>query len=144
MIRKAIKTDAMMLAPLVKKLWPEHSVEELVRIVVEYMDSENSCIFVCENDGHLNGTALCCLRHDYVEGCVTSPVGYLEGVYVDEPCRRLGIAGALVKECEKWAKEKGCREFASDCELQNTASRQFHLGVGFSEENRIICFRKEI
>lgn len=29
-----------MLAPLVKKLWPEHSVEELVRIVVEYMDSE--------------------------------------------------------------------------------------------------------
>lgn len=25
------------------------------------------------------GVALCALRHDYVEGCETSPVGYLEG-----------------------------------------------------------------
>ena len=45
-------------------------------------------------------------------------------------------------QCEQWAREKGCAEFASDCELTNTASLRFHLGVGFREENRIICFKK--
>ena len=37
-------------------------------------------------------------------------------------------------------KEKGCKEFASDCELSNTNSLNFHLAVGFEEVKRIICF----
>ena len=35
-----------------------------------------------------------------------------------------------------------CREFASDCELGNTASLNFYLQIGFQEQNRIICFKK--
>ena len=93
-------------------------------------------------DGMPVGAALCALRHDYVEGCATSPVGYLEGVAVREAFRERGIARSLVSECEQWAREKGCTEFASDCELTNAASLRFHLSVGFSEENRIICFKK--
>jgi aminoglycoside 6'-N-acetyltransferase I len=85
---------------------------------------------------------LCGLRRDYVEGCDTSPVGYLEGVSVRGECRGRGIAKKLVAECERWAKEKGCKEFASDCALTNAASLNFHLSVGFREENRIICFKK--
>ena len=65
------------------------------------------------------GLALVSLRHDYVEGCITSPVGYLEGICVKEEYRNKGIASILCKECEKWAKEKGCVEFASDCEINN-------------------------
>ena len=45
-------------------------------------------------------------------------------------------------ECEKWTKEKGCTEFASDCELDNETSLRFHLALGFEEANRLICFRK--
>ena len=44
---------------------------------------------------------------------------------------------------QEWAKEKGCREFASDCELTNTDSLKFHLSLGFQEANRIICFTKK-
>ena len=84
------------------------------------------------------------MRHDYVEGCDTSPVGYLEGVNVKETCRNKGVAMRLVEECENWAREKGCREFASDCELSNTASLNFHLQLGFREQNRIICFKKDL
>ena len=52
-------------------------------------------------------------------------------------------AGTRVTESiKRLAREKGCREFASDCELTNTASLSFHLSVGFQEENRIICFKK--
>lgn len=40
--------------------------------------------------------------------------------------------------------DKGCKEFASDCEITNEDSFRFHLNIGFDEENRIICFKKEI
>ncbi|MBR2266256.1 MAG: AMP-binding protein [Paludibacteraceae bacterium] len=45
---------------------------------------------------------------------------------------------------EKWAREKGCTEFAGDCELDNSDSFRFHMSLGFEEANRIICFRKEL
>lgn len=35
----------------------------------------------------------------------------------------------LTKECEKWAKEHGGTEFASDCELFNGESLRFHLSM---------------
>lgn len=57
---------------------------------------------------------------------------------------RGGIAKALLAASESWAKSRGCTEFASDCELENTQSLQFHLNVGFEEANRIICFTKKL
>lgn len=136
--------EAAALAPLVKKLWPEHTEAELTRILREYAASVGSAVFAYRDGGRTIGMAICRLRHDYVEGCETSPVGYLEGIYVEERYRCSGIAGSLVRECEAWAREQGCSEFASDCELTNADSLRFHLGVGFEEANRIICFRKEL
>ena len=46
--------------------------------------------------------------------------------------------------CEMWAKNMGCTEFASDCELDNTNSLKFHMAMGFGEANRIICFKKNL
>ena len=139
---RAKAEQAKPLAELVGIIWPEHTAEELTAIVRQYIESEDSAVFAETADGQYVGVALCCLRHDYVEGCNTSPVGYLEGVGTREAYRFRGIAGKLVSECEQWAREKGCTEFASDCELTNTASQRFHLSVGFREENRIICFKK--
>ena len=90
------------------------------------------------------GFAQCQLRWDYVEGTSHSPVGYLEGVYVEPDCRRRGIAKQLLNTCEAWAGARGCLEFASDCGLENRESLGFHLGAGFAEANRIICFVKKL
>ena len=79
-----------------------------------------------------------------MEGTKTSPVGYLEGVFVQEAYRHKGYAKELLAECEKWAKEKNCSEFASDCELDNNDSLNFHIAMGFEEANRIICFKKRL
>ena len=141
---RARPEDAGDLAELLRLLWPEHTLEELGGIVREYTDSEDSAVFAERVNGRWTGAALCALRHDYVEGCETSPVGYLEGVVTREDCRRRGIAGRLTAECEQWARDKGCTEFASDCELTNDASLEFHLRLGFREETRIICFKKEL
>ncbi|MBR6185408.1 MAG: GNAT family N-acetyltransferase [Clostridia bacterium] len=139
---RASLADSERLAELVKLVWPEHSLAELVEIINGYILSDSSAVFYERADGQTAGAALCCLRHDYVEGCDTRPVEYLEGVGVREAYRRRGIAKKLAAACEQWAREKGCSEFASGCGLTNTASLRFHLGIGFEEENRIICLRK--
>ncbi len=136
--------EAGYLSELVKVIWPEHTLDELAEIISSYMNSESSAVFAEIVNGQYVGVALCCLRHDYVEGCKTSPVGYLEDISIHEEYRHQGIARKLVSECEQWAREKGCSEFASDCELTNISSWNFHLSVGFQEENRIICFRKTL
>ncbi len=141
---RAVIEEAGKLAPFVGIIWPEHSLEELTEIIKGYIRSEESAVFAEIIDGEYAGTALCSLRHDYVEGCDTSPVGYLEGIAVREGYRHRGIAGRLEEECENWAREKGCTEFASDCEFTNTASYDFHLAIGFQEANRIICFKKKL
>lgn len=79
-----------------------------------------------------------------MEGRHTSPVGYLECIFVKEEYRNGGVASELCKECKEWAKDKGCTEFASDCDLTNDASHKFHLAIGFEETKRIIHFKKEI
>jgi len=88
--------------------------------------------------------AQCQLRHDYVEGTETSPVGYLEGIYVREAGRGKGIAWRLLRACEDWARKQGCTEFASDCELTNAESQGFHQAVGFKEANRIVVYVRKI
>ena len=140
MVRKATKEDIPLIADLMVALWPHHTAAEMAEEVTLAMDDEETAYFVAGAVGF----AQCSLRHDYVEGTDSSPVGYLEGVYVAEESRKQGIARQLLLACENWAKEKGCREFASDCELNNTQSLNFHLKLGFSEANRIICFTKNL
>ena len=144
MIRKAEPCDAKTVVALALRLWPEHAVEELEAEFGELLKDTSCTIFLAEQDGEAIGFAQCQLRHDYVEGTDSSPVGYLEGVYVAEPYRNQRIASALLKACEDWARQQGCTEFASDCELSNTDSLRFHLAAGFTEANRIICFVKEL
>ena len=144
MIRKAEAKDLPILTQLACSLWPEHSPEEMALELAEILEKPDAAFFLAYAAETGAGFAQCQLRHDYVEGTDSSPVGYLEGIYVAEPYRRKGLARGLLSACEGWAKGKGCREFASDCELDNTQSLQFHRRMGFEEANRIICFTRKI
>lgn len=84
------------------------------------------------------------LRHDYVNGTSTSPVGFLEGLLCCLPTAGGGIAGSLVDMCQVWAAEHGCRELASDALLDNEDSHRFHLSLGFEETERVVYFRRNI
>ena len=139
-VKQATVTDFNDVARLVPLLWPECDPQELAPL----LEHPDAAIFLCEAEGHAIGFAQCQLRRDYVEGCDTSPVGYLEGVFVKAGHRRAGVARALVAACQDWARAQGCREFASDCELDNEDSLRFHLSIGFEEANRVICFTKRL
>ena len=101
-------------------------------------------MFFVEESREIVGFAQCQLRKEYVEGTNSSPVGYLEGIYLEPEYRGQGIAGQLLDKCEEFAKENGCTEFASDIELENEASYHFHDKNGFVEVNRIIHFTKAL
>lgn len=144
MIRKAEPQDLPVLTELVVSLWPHHSLEEMREELARSIVREDAAFFLALDGGEAVGFAQCQLRRDYVEGTGSSPVGYLEGIYISEHYRKRGIARKLLSACEGWAKEKGCLEFASDCELDNLDSLRFHLRCGFAEANRIICFAKKL
>ena len=129
---------------LVKKLFTNTSIDKLRNELIQDLVKKDIAIFVCYLKNEIIAFAQCQLRYDYVEGTNSSPVGYLEGIYVEPMYRKQGIAKKLLEECEKWSLKKGCTEFASDCELNNSISFNFHLSVGFEEANRIICFRKKL
>ena len=144
MVQKARKEDLKILANLAVLMWDSHSVSELMAEFSEIISNGKSQFFLkYENDIPI-GFAQCQLRYDYVEGTTTTPVGYLEGVFIKDGYRNKGYAKELLSECEAWAKEKGCKEFASDCEINNIDSFQFHKAMNFTEANRIICFTKEL
>ena len=144
MIREAEKQDLPILAELACQLWPHHTADEMLAEYGVSMANPEAAFFLAYAEEIAIGFAQCQLRHDYVEGTESSPVGYLEGIYVADEYRKQGVARELLSACESWAKAKGCTEFASDCELDNTQSLRFHLNVGFEEANRIICFTKKL
>lgn len=144
MIKLAVKNDARVLAELAVQMWNDNAVLDLEKEFEELIESDKAACFIKYIDNMEIGFAQCQLRTDYVEGTETSPVGYLEGIFIVEAYRKKGYAKELLSACERWAKKQNCSEFASDCELDNTTSLRFHLAMGFEEANRIICFRKEI
>ena len=144
MIRKATQGDSRILAEMAVQMWKSHTSDELEAEFMETMNDEKAAFFIKYKNDTPVGFAQCGLRTDYVEGTETSPVGYLEGIFVKAEYRKSGYAKELLGACEMWARGMGCTEFASDCELDNTESLHFHMAMGFDEANRIICFKKRI
>jgi aminoglycoside 6'-N-acetyltransferase I len=127
------------------KLWPGHSQVELTRECSEILKSQNEQSYIVRDEtGNAIAFINLSLRFDYVPGSTRSPVAYVEGIFVEEQHRHLGIAKQLIRQAEKWAQERHCTELASDTLIENTESRQFHLKVGFKEVERIVAFIKPL
>jgi aminoglycoside 6'-N-acetyltransferase I len=143
-IEQANPTNLDDVTRLALKLWPEHAWRELRNELEDLLASEKDRIFLAVKEGDTIGFLHMSLRFDYVEGSSSSPVGYVEGIYVDENYRNQGVSRKLVEAGEAWAKSLGCKEIGSDTELDNYGSQAFHQRMGFKEAGRIVAFIKEI
>lgn len=145
MIRKAEKKDITALAKLaaLPEVWGG-SFEDLLKDFSELLESEKDLVAVTEENGEVIAFANVRIRSDYVAGADSLPAAYLEGISVKKENRGCGKAKELLSYCEKWAMEQGCRDFGSDCLIDNEASRAFHLAMGFHEVERVICFAKRL
>ena len=129
-----------------KTLWPEMTEDENLH-EIEAMMTETSRFFVriaLNKEDKPVGFVEATVRNDYVNGCATSPVAFLEGIYVEPEARRQGIARTLVGAAEEWGRMMDCREFASDALLENSDSHAMHRALGFEETERVVCFRKDL
>jgi aminoglycoside 6'-N-acetyltransferase I len=144
-VRPVARADAGAWLALREALWPgtpndhRHDVDRWFT-----SPPPREACFVAERPGvGIVGFAELRLR-EYAEDCTTSPVGFLEGIFVSPEQRFGGVGRALVAAGEAWARERGCTEMASDRELSNDASGAFHESLGYVETVRIVCYRRDL
>lgn len=126
-----------------RALWPEGSADDHARELPAMLEAPRRFAqFLAREDGEAIGLAEASVRRDYVNGTTSSPVAFLEGIYVSPMHRRRGIARALVAAVQAWARERGCAELASDAPLANAASRAMHRALGFTETEAVVYFVK--
>jgi aminoglycoside 6'-N-acetyltransferase I len=127
-------------------LWPDETIEEHRRYAASMVDRPTDAIVYLaqEEDGNIVAFAEATLRRDYVNGCSTYPVGFLEGLYVVPPYRGRGLARLLNKALEDWAASLGCTEFASDVLLRNESGQRAHEALGYIETERVVFYAKRL
>jgi len=125
-------------------LFPESTFEEEFALNQEILTLQNEIGVLYQKDNLYVGYMHLSIRNDYVNGTDTSPVVFVEAIYVSPDYRKQGIATAFINYAEKYAKEKGITQLASDCLIENQASENFHKRCGFIEKERVICFVKDI
>jgi aminoglycoside 6'-N-acetyltransferase I len=121
------------------RLWPDAEPSELdqVQAVGTYLG------FGAWSGGEPVGFAELSLR-PFANGCQSTPVPFLEGVWVEPEGRRSRVGAELITACEAWAREAGYVELGSDTEQDNSVSLQAHVAWGFQETERIVCLRKAL
>jgi aminoglycoside 6'-N-acetyltransferase I len=80
----------------------------------------------------------------HADGASTSPVGFIEGWYVEPAYRKRGIGRRLIVAGEEWASSRGCSELASDAVLDNLDGIEAHRRLGFDEVERRVSFVKSL
>lgn len=124
-------------------LWPEYPAAEHLAEMRAYAGAGDRQMAIVVEMGSVCGFVEASLRPS-AEGCTTTPVGYLEGIYVLPGKRHRGVGRALVNAAEAWAVSRGCTEMASDCLLENLASERFHRNLGYSVTERLVHFRRAL
>lgn len=144
-VRPADRRDRDQWLEMRKVFWPDGAAGHAAEIdrFLTGRSSEPQAVMVAEEGEELLGFAEVSVR-PFAEGCATSHVAYLEGWFVREEHRGEGIGRALLNASEIWARERGCREFASDTRLENERSVRAHLACGFEDAGIIRCFRKRL
>ena len=139
-LRQLTVADAGGWAEMRHRLWPHASLAEL-REELDGLIAEGRVGFGAFAGPELVGFAEAGER-SYGDGCDTSPVAWLEGIYVDPRWRRHGLGRQLVAAVEGWARSRRHRELGSDAPLDNIQSRLSHAHWGFAETKRVVYFRR--
>lgn len=108
------------------------------------VNSQNrACFIILADSNEIMGFLEVALRN-LVDGCLGSPVGYIEGLYLKPQYRGLGYGRKIVELIAEWFRDRNCQEMATDTELDNINAQKFYESVGFQETYRIVEFKKDL
>jgi aminoglycoside 6'-N-acetyltransferase I len=120
-------------------LWPDEDQAVLARETGPMLARHDYAVFGAYSGATLVGF-LEVGHRDVAESATTSPVAYVEGVWVEPEHRHRGIARALFEAAKDWARSQGYRELGSDVEIENGVSLTMHARLGFAETKRLVTF----
>lgn len=126
------------------RLFPDSTFDEELALHRKILASEHELGLLYKKDNQYVGFMNLSIRNDYVNGTDTSPVVFVEAIYVLPDYREQGVGRQLIEYAEAYAKQRGITQLASDCFLDNTKSELFHKSCGFIEKERVICFVKNL
>ena len=128
------------------ELWPDCPREQHLEEMASFLREPNRFVqFIARDPGGRGlGLAEASIRTDYVNGTSSSPIAYLEGLYVAPEARGKGVARSLVQAVSEWALAMGCTELASDTQPENLVSQAVHTQLGFVETERAVFFSKSL
>jgi len=124
-------------------LWPGHDPADFDAEIRQALANPDTPAFGAYDGALLAGFAEASIR-PYGDGCETSPVAWLEGIFVVPAYRRKGVGRALVDAVAAWASTRGLAELGSDAAIYNTTSHLSHAHWGFEETERIVLFRRKL
>jgi aminoglycoside 6'-N-acetyltransferase I len=139
-IKEATKDNLDEWVNLRSKLWPPSISDNFEEEVLEILADPKSSAFLAFDNSFIGLVEISI--HDYADGCDTRNVGFIEGLYAEPAYRRRGIAKLLIDKSFEWFKVNGCREVASDSLIDNQASIDFHLALGFNEVERVVKYAR--
>jgi aminoglycoside 6'-N-acetyltransferase I len=142
-IRKITRGDVPHWADMRQALWPQTDRDTHLQEIQEMLGQDDWGLFLAEQQGAVLGFIEVSTR-PYVNGCETSPVAFVEGIWVAENSRHQGVGRKLIQAAEDWAQKRGLVELGSDTEIINTLSQTAHRGWGFEETERVVYFRKKL
>ena len=96
-VRRATGADVECWTRMRATLWPEGDLDQHRAEVLEHLAGlagDQVAFIAVDAEGKSCGFAEASVRRDYVNGCDTSPVGFLEGIFVEPTHQGRGAGGA--------------------------------------------------
>jgi aminoglycoside 6'-N-acetyltransferase I len=121
-VRLATATDITHWAALRIALWDWDTIGDHRNQAEEpYLagNPDRAAFVALDAKRNMIGFAEATIRRDYVEGCESWGVAFLEGIYVQSGARKAGVARALSEAVAEWGRAQGCTEYASNALLDN-------------------------
>ena len=144
-IRVATAADCREWSRLRRALWPDCKGPRAVLEMREQLGDPKKfgVVVIDRGDGRLGGFVELALR-DGVDGAAREVTAFLEGWFVDRDLRGRGWGKKLIAAAERWARERGMVELASDTETWRRSSIAAHSALGFRETFRVVQFLKKL
>jgi ribosomal protein S18 acetylase RimI-like enzyme len=126
----------------------EHHVERIpsvfrsVQVVVpkatfvEWINADDSDVYVAELDGQIVGYAVLLQRSTTREIHVPRTYSLIDNFGVSKAYRRLGVGRLLFESCLNRARERGSQELELDCWEANQEAVSFYESMGMKPKTR--------
>lgn len=96
------------------------------------IDSEKGCLFGYRKDDRL--VAFATIYFTYASS-ITSKVAVLNDLYTGKEYRKQGIATALIKHCEQYAKEKNAARLQWVTAVDNESAQRVYQALGAKQSS---------